>query len=221
MRTIDELRNHLNDLPIFPLPQIVFFPHSLLPLHIFEPRYREMIRDARRDDLPIVMGNILADRTPDEFGRPQIATTAGVGFMERCEELPDGRFLVELRGLARVVIVEEHPPLKLYRRVRVELIDTHSSNAQLEEEKLETIQLVVGSLRSVNARVADFLAETIKKAVYPGAIADSLAAAIVADPLERQALLEERDVTRRIDAVLERLSELLAIASQPDGSDVN
>lgn len=221
MRTIDELTSHLNDLPMFPLSQIVFFPHSTLPLHIFEPRYREMIRDARADDLPIVLGNILPDAPPDEFGRPRVAQTAGVGFMQRCEELPDGRFLVELHGLARVSIVKEHSPQKLYRRVQVEMIDSHSSDIRVEEERLETIQLVVASLRSVNVRVADFLAETIKKAAYPGAIADSLAAAIVADPLERQGLLEERDITRRVEAVLERLTELLAIASQPDGSDVN
>lgn len=221
MHQSDDLKKHIKDLPVFPLPQIVFFPHSRLPLHIFEPRYRELIQHAREDDLPIMMGHLPSERTLDEHGRPHFLAVGGVGFMERCEELPDGRFLIELAGLSRVKVVQEHDPAFLYRRAEVEILESFSTNETAEEDNIQVMQMVVAGLRALNPKVAEYLSKLIQESRSSSALSDALAAAIVSDPEERQRLIEELDVTKRIESVTHRLSELLAIASQPDGSNIN
>lgn len=221
MHPKNEILLHTPDCPMFPLPQIVFFPGTVLPLHIFEPRYRAMIQDVRRENLPIIMGNLRAERRLDPLGRPEVASVAGIGTMKSCEELPDGRFLIELSGVSRVRILSEHGQEKLYRRVSFELLECHSSDLKAEEKDTETAQLIVASLRNANEKVADFLAQLIRKASDGSELSDSLASAIIADPLERQSLLEELDTSARMHRVVSRLAELLTISAKSDGSPAN
>ena len=120
------LEAHLQCLPTFPLPGIVLFPHTILPLHIFEPRYRHMVRDARDGNLPIVMAQIDANAPPPRPGESApVHDVAGVGVMRSIAELPDGRFLIELEGRARVRFLDELPQDKPYRRFRCELLGEH------------------------------------------------------------------------------------------------
>jgi hypothetical protein len=94
-------------IPVFPLPNVVFFPRMPLPLHIFEPRYREMVRDATRGPRLIGMALLREDWERDYRGRPPIYGTGTVGELVRVEELPDGRFNVVLRGLREYVVQRE------------------------------------------------------------------------------------------------------------------
>lgn len=213
--TLETLQRHLKKMPMFPLPQIVFFPHTTLPLHIFEPRYRQMIRDVREHGWPIVMGNLPENRTFDEFGRPAVLPVAGVGFMSQCEELPDGRFLIELTGVARVRIVEEHPPQALYRTVAVELLEESDADFEETTELLNTLQVLILSLTQHNGKVGEYLQLMVQRAPSPGAAADALLAALVTDRDLRQTMLEQTDDITRLDAAVNRLAELLAIAARP------
>ena len=83
-------------LPLFPLPNVVLFPHALLPLHIFEDRYRAMMRDILAGERFLAMG-LIAEREPDDE-RPAVAPIAGVGEVVMAHELPDGRFNLVVRG---------------------------------------------------------------------------------------------------------------------------
>src|SRR5438093_11543491 len=94
-------------IPVFPLPNVVFFPRMPLPLHIFEPRYREMVRDAARGARMIGMVLLRGDWERDYQGSPPIFATGTVGEMVRMEELPDGRFNIVLRGLREYTILGE------------------------------------------------------------------------------------------------------------------
>ena len=94
-------------IPVFPLPNVVLFPQIVLPLHIFEPRYREMVRDAARGPRLIGMALLREGWQPDYHGGPPIFTTGTVGEMVRMEELPDGRFNIVLRGLREFVVQRE------------------------------------------------------------------------------------------------------------------
>jgi len=94
-------------IPVFPLPNVVLFPQIVLPLHIFEPRYRDMVRDAARGPRLIGMALLREGWQPDYHGGPPIFTTGTVGEMVRMEELPDGRFNIVLRGLREFVIQRE------------------------------------------------------------------------------------------------------------------
>ena len=94
-------------IPVFPLPNVVLFPQIVLPLHIFEPRYREMVRDAARGPRLIGMALMREGWQQDYHGAPPIFTTGTVGEMVRMEELPDGRFNIVLRGLREFVVQRE------------------------------------------------------------------------------------------------------------------
>src|SRR5881397_342679 len=108
-------------LPLFPLPNVVLFPNVFLPLHIFEPRYREMVADAAADDRMIGMVLLRPGWDRDYEGRPPIYPIGCSGVMTHLERLPDGRYNIVLRGVERVRILEEEDN-RSYRRARIELM---------------------------------------------------------------------------------------------------
>jgi Lon protease-like protein len=113
--------------PVFPLPNVYLFPGCVMPLHIFEPRYRAMIDDLLDRPGRMVMGTVLEGRV-DGDGNPAVLGIGGLGEIGRHERLPDGRYLIWLVGLGRVRIEEVESP-KPYRQVRVEpLRETEVAN---------------------------------------------------------------------------------------------
>jgi Lon protease-like protein len=106
---------------LFPLPNLVLFPHVDQGLHIFEPRYRQMTADALADDQLIAMVLLTPNDNWDEQydGRPPIEPVACLGRIVASERLPDGRYNLTLRGLARLELDGEIPDAsKLYRLAR-------------------------------------------------------------------------------------------------------
>jgi Lon protease-like protein len=102
---------------MFPLRGVFLYPRQIMPLHIFEPRYREMIEDVLDGPGRIVMGTILEGQ--DETGEPGVLPVAGVGEIARHDRLEDGGFNILLFGLARARLTEVDSD-RLYRRVRIE-----------------------------------------------------------------------------------------------------
>jgi len=94
-------------LPLFPLPNVVLLPGGLLSLHIFEQRYRDMVKAAAAGDQLIGMASLKPGYEGEYDGNPPIYKEACLGEMTRDLELPDGRWLITLRGLRRVEILEE------------------------------------------------------------------------------------------------------------------
>lgn len=117
--------------PIFPLAGALLFPRSQLPLHIFEPRYRAMTRDAMAGDRLIAM--VQPKPMPSEAGMeraaPPVFEVGCIGRIDACEELDDGRFNIVLEGLSRFRIAREARVETLYRQV-----DADRSAFQDEEE---------------------------------------------------------------------------------------
>src|SRR6266550_568375 len=97
----------LPHLPIFPLPGAVLLPHSLVPLHIFEPRYRKMTHDCSEGLRVLALANIPDDRAAAEEP-PRVLPVVGVGVLARVDRLPDGRYNIVLRGVQRALIEQEH-----------------------------------------------------------------------------------------------------------------
>jgi hypothetical protein len=207
--TVARLRDHLDSLPIFPLTEAVLFPGAVLPLHIFEPRYREMVRDARDGGLPIAIAMLRAGAV-DETDPPEVRPTAGAGFIQTLEELPDGRFLIELRGVARVHFDREHPPERAYRCVKATLMQESPIDEVVEAERLATLRLLLVALRNSYPRAAASLVDLVGDRRHASEVADLLASATIADPERRQSLLEELDPVRRIDTIIHHLGEVLA-----------
>jgi len=93
--------------PVFPLPDLVFFPDALLPLHIFEPRYLAMVREARAGEGLLVVATLLPGWERDPGGAPAFHPVATVGRLVHVLDRPDGRIDILLHGLERVSLEEE------------------------------------------------------------------------------------------------------------------
>jgi len=94
-------------IPIFPLPNVVLFPNVFLPLHIFEPRYRAMVKDALASDRIIGMVLLRPGFEPNYAGRPPVYPIGCAGLITHSEPLPDGRFNIVLRGLEKFRVTAE------------------------------------------------------------------------------------------------------------------
>jgi len=99
----------LTSLPIFPLANCVLLPGGLLPIHVFEPRYRELTRDCLAGHQLMGVARLRPGYETSYYGRPPVYEKCGVGRIICSEELPDGRFALLLRGVARAEIARELP----------------------------------------------------------------------------------------------------------------
>ncbi len=104
-------------LPIFPLPTVVLFPNVFLPLHIFEPRYRQMVAESLAGDRIIGMVLLRPGHEDDYDGAPPIYATGCSGLITHVENLEDGKYNLVLRGLEKFTIHSEETPAvgRLYR----------------------------------------------------------------------------------------------------------
>lgn len=195
-------------IPIFPLPNVVFFPRMPLPLHIFEARYRAMVRDAARGARLIGMALLRGDWEQDYDGNPPIFDVGTVGEMVRVEELPDGRFNIVLRGLREYAIVRELDRAE-YREAAVTWRDPEVGT--LGPGSRDAIRgLVHRYLALLGKEVAE--SELLRGSVDDETFVNFLAQHLDVAPLEKQAMLEAATLgerARRLADVLEfRLEEL-------------
>lgn len=188
-------------IPLFPLPGVVLLPGTLLPLHIFEPRYREMVADALAGDRTIGMAMLKAGADIDEGDSP-IFSIGGAGEIVDSEELPDGRYNILLEGRFRFRVLAESPPSP-YRVAEV-----------------QTIESLPFATPDESARVAD-LAKTLYGAISSeielspladeDADAEKLASEIAIRlryrPEELQALLETDSLPSRYAGLIGRMLE--------------
>jgi Lon protease-like protein len=181
-------------LPVFPLPRVALFPRAILPLHVFEPRYRAMLADSLATHRCMALALI----RDDDDETPAIARVAGVGVVVRHEELPDGRSQILIRGLARVTL-DELPFVSPYRRARARvLVEQATPVSELERAALQAA--ASGFLAEVRRRDLDVELE-LPEGLEVGGIADLCAAHIVLDADVRQQALEELDVASRVRLV--------------------
>src|SRR3954463_7005057 len=123
LSSVRDLAPALDVLPIFPLPQTVLFPGALLPLHVFEPRYRAMVKDALGTHKAIAVALIRDSHERDVHGHPRIETISGLGVIVDHVQLADGRYNILLHGRGRVQL-QELPFVPPYRRARATLLQS-------------------------------------------------------------------------------------------------
>jgi Lon protease-like protein len=116
------LANFAGLVRLFPLPNLVLFPSVIQGLHIFEPRYRQMMADSVAADMLMATVLLQPGWEKDYDGRPAVFSVACLGRVSHYEQLPDGRYNLRLKGLSRLRLREEVPAPKLYRVSRAELL---------------------------------------------------------------------------------------------------
>jgi hypothetical protein len=202
------------DVPIFPLPNVTFFPNTVLPLHVFEPRYREMIQTCMRGDRHLGVALLREGWQKDYFGNPPIHKTFGIGKIVDCEPLDDGCFDIIVEGLYRARLVVEHPTTP-FRTGRVNVLQ----DGPIDHRRKE-VEPIHKELIGVSAKIADALpdfSESIQSALaghpHPSVAADVLASTLVVDAYDRQSILEEPNPIRRLKLVLVQLRRILAQAT--------
>jgi uncharacterized protein len=210
--------NALSSLPIFPLPNCVLLPGGLLPLHVFEPRYRDLTRDCLNGSQLMAVARLRPGFEGTYYGKPPVYERCGVGRIICSEELPDGRFALLLRGVARAEIARELPAGRAYRLVEARLLpDEAVDPTDAHDHHLKLITLC-DRLAEVIEQGGPQLRDLVRSFDSPGACADAVAAALIMDADVRQELLEACDPMVRLQRTLGHVSHLLCELAPCNGA---
>jgi Lon protease-like protein len=213
-------------IPVFPLPGMTLFPHTHLPLHIFEERYRNLMEDTlRRPDGEhcFAMGSVLPDGAHDTVGHPAVFRYAGVGRIDEYSRMPDGRFMLVLKGVGRVRLSGEREMVNGYRVFDAQWVrDFHPSPASEWERNLgqELKALAVALLREQAEKFREVLSHDLEL----GSLVDMICGYL---PFPAEFKLEQMgtpNVIERAAATISHLERLLGDTPgkpvDPDGNPV-
>jgi Lon protease-like protein len=204
--------DELAKLPIFPLPRVVFFPGTALPLHLFEPRYTRMIEDCLDTGCTALAVALLAPGWEDNYeGNPAICEVAGAGRIVAHQARRDGTHDIIVHGLNRVRLHEHPSQGRPYRCARAEPIE--DVGAATTAEVLAMMACATRVAARVRERQPDFVLQVSNDAP-PARAADVIADQLVASPEARQEILETNDIKRRVSLVTEHVAALLAQLSE-------
>jgi Lon protease-like protein len=203
---------------LFPLPNVVLFPGILLPLHIFEPRYRQMLADAMQADRMITMVLLKPDDEESVEGECPIFEVACIGRVVHHEPLADGRSNLVLQGLSRVRIESELLTDRMYRMARVTRLDDHypaSPDAGMTAATERAVRMLCEICRLVG-RASDAKKLEDASELPPGRFCDLAAHCLNVDIRAKQELLSELNVMRRLESLLAWVDALLTVLRQRD-----
>lgn len=193
---------------IFPLPEVTFFPHTLLPLHVFEGRYRAMVMDALARDRRLCVVQLRPGYEARYAGKPPVHAVGGVGEIVSWERLSNGRYNILVRGDARVRIDAELPTDTLYRMVRATVLHDAAPRGDVAAS-LARIRRSCAALLAALERPADLLDTALAEGQPTGVVADRVAAAVIPDAALRQELLETLDTGVRAERVADAVEALV------------
>ena len=192
------------------LPGTVLFPNTLLPLRIFEPRYRAMLEWALEKDrmfcVALMKPGITEAETDEDFFH-----TAGIGLVAASITQADGTSNLMLNGLARVRFTgfRKGEP---FRIAKTELLRDIEGDREEGKALADSLLAQCKTILAGNSELPESFADILGRIPEPGNIADSVAHTLVADAMQRQSLLERQEIPER----LRELSQILSIGFQTD-----
>jgi Lon protease-like protein len=197
---------------LFPLPNLVLFPHVMQPLHVFEPRYRQLVEDALAGDGLIAMAALTPGWEKNYEGRPNLYSMACLGRITTHYRLTDGTYNVLLLGLRRVRLIHESKPTHLFREAQVELCsDLYPpypiDHQQALQQKLRNaLMQILPALPEAQEQLDQLLGHDVAL----GMLTDVIGYMLDIGLLQKQSLLTELDVYRRTNLLLTYLAEVTA-----------
>jgi Lon protease-like protein len=198
-------------IPIFPLPDTVLFPGVFLPLHIFEPRYRDMVADALVGDRIIGMTLLKPGWQDDYEGRPPVYAVGCGGLITHAETLANGRYNIVLRGLHKFEIIEESRE-RTYRIARIRTVPERDAalDADVIRDHRRRLEVLLGPDRE--GATADV---RMPQTMPDEELINALAQYLELEPVERQALLERDGIEARGRSLVELLEMKLLSTGHP------
>ena len=209
-KDVSNLTSFTGKVPLFPLSTVVFFPNTLLPLHIFEPRYKQMINDVMSSEKIIGMALLKPGWESNYYGNPDVYDVLGMGRIVSSETFKDGRINIVLYGLKRVridEILEDNP----YRVARVSIVENmHGANEDVYRRRIE--ELLTKWNFALDEKEKSHRIN-INTGLPLESLTDALATLILSNVYDKQTLLEEPNVLKRAEALIKELQTRLDIVA--------
>ncbi len=197
---------------LFPLPNLVLFPHVIQALHIFEPRYCEMLTEALESDHLITMALLVPGWESQFQGKPNLGNTVCIGRIISHTPTDDGRHNILIAGLQRARIIEELEVDTSFRQARVELITDIVPEDFMESVDVHraTLLRLFRSMIPLDAANSKTFADLLTQQLPLGILTDIIAYAINLPVAIKQLLLGEANVQTRFETLLEQIEPLLS-----------
>jgi Lon protease-like protein len=211
-------KNNLpNEIPVFPLSNAIFFPKTLLPLNIFEPRYKQMTEHAM--DKHGLIGMVQSKQEVDENNRRKVFDIGCIGYIEYHSDTPDGRYLINLKGITRFKIKKEIETKNLYRTFQVDYDQFANDFDEDKNFNLNTINLIdkTRKLFEKNQLSTDW--KIIEK-VEPAQLINSLAMICPFTIIEKQRLLETSNISER-NEVLNQIINFYILSNTEESRNIH
>ena len=192
---------------LFPLPNLVVFPHVVQPLHIFESRYVEMLEDAVAGDNLLAMGLLLPGWEAEYEGRPPVDPFVCLGRVLSHTPTKDSRYNILLGGIARARIKSELPAKRSFREVELEIltdVEPEPDDSLVRELQLELVGTFRKFIPSDSSAKKQF-GEILNRESRLGTLTDLISYSLPLDLAFRQTLLAELDVVQRTRLLLDQL----------------
>jgi uncharacterized protein len=192
-------------LPVFPLSNFIIFPKTTVPLNIFEPKYIDMVNDSMKSDKFI--GMIQPKNLSNNKNIPELHNIGCLGKITSFKEMDDGRFMIELNGLARFQIIKEIASINKYRECEVDFKDFyHDLDEKKEDLKFTDLELIFRDFKSLFEK-RGFIINW--KELEKQSLNETINALAMASPFsieEKQILLEAKSLDIRKNKIAEILS---------------
>jgi Lon protease-like protein len=196
-----ETSNYPRIIPLFPLPNLVFFPKTDLPLHIFEPRYREMVQDAENENRIIGMVMLKEGWENNYYGNPEICTEGCAGELFSVQRLEDGRFNIVLKGLFRFSVQDQFFD-KGYREALVKPFTQDKTEGSLPLKLREDLTTLLKKRVSLIKGDNPFTC-LLKTEMDDETFIHTLSYSLPFSPLEKQFLLESEHLVQQAKRLME------------------
>ena len=188
-----------DEVPVMTLPNTAFFPQALMPLHIFEPRYRQMLRDALASNRLFAVAGLDLDRIDEPGHFEPSYRVASVGMIRACQKNENGTSNLLLQGLCRVEIVRIVRD-KPYRQIRIRALSSEAGASSDENQALRReLSRLLNLKMKLAAGGANEMTAFLKTVEDPEAFVDIAAFSLCEDTSLKQRLLETLDVHRRLE----------------------
>ena len=207
----------LERVPMFPLPDVQLFPGAILPLHIFEPRYVEMVDHVLESpDNALAIATLRPGYEADYQGRPPVYGVMGVGSVVAAERKSDGRWNLLVKGLVRARLVDEYDADRAFREINAERIDdTQMIPGDPLEDRLRSL---INQLADISTGAKDALNLILAQAQNGAELTNLLGAHACSDSALRRRMLECPNVNTRLKMACQHMGRvLLEVLEAPSG----